>query len=100
MDERGVLHNDLWLAQPDYEYNKYMIAAVDHDFVGEKKLGLTLSKVEDFSGQPPCPRSQFQMITLKSAGERLILIYGGRNDVIYPQTSNIALNDICIFNVN
>ena len=28
------------------------------------------------------------------------MIYGGRNDAIYPQTSNIALNDICIYNIN
>lgn len=69
MDERGVLHNDLWLAVPDYDYNRYMIAAVDHDYVGNKKLGLTLRKLQNYSGMAPCPRSQFQMITLKSAGE-------------------------------
>lgn len=31
---------------------------------------------------------------------RLLVIYGGRNDQIYQRTSNVALNDISIFNVN
>jgi len=32
--------------------------------------------------------------------ERLLVIYGGRNDSIFANTKNVALNDICIFNVN
>jgi hypothetical protein len=28
------------------------------------------------------------------------VIYGGRNDAIFAQTNNVALNDICIFNIN
>ena len=30
----------------------------------------------------------------------LLVIYGGRNDGIFASTKNVALNDICIFNVN
>lgn len=29
-----------------------------------------------------------------------MIIYGGRNDSIFPVIGNVALNDICIFNVN
>lgn len=40
------------------------------------------------------------MTNLKSSDEQLLVIYGGRNDIIFSQTSNVALNDICIFNIN
>lgn len=69
MDERSVFQNDLWLAVPDYEYNRDMLAMLDCEFVGKTRLGMTLSKIDDFSGMPPCPRSQFQMTNLKSAGD-------------------------------
>lgn len=29
-----------------------------------------------------------------------LVIHGGRNDSIYAQTKNVALNDICMYNVN
>lgn len=29
-----------------------------------------------------------------------LVIYGGRNDTLYSRTSNVALNDICMLNVN
>ena len=29
-----------------------------------------------------------------------LVIFGGRNDNIYAMTNNVALNDICIFNLN
>lgn len=32
--------------------------------------------------------------------QHLIVFYGGRNDGIFSQTKNVALNDICMFNVN
>lgn len=28
------------------------------------------------------------------------MIYGGRNDRIYEHTGGVAMNDICIFNIN
>ena len=40
------------------------------------------------------------MINLRSAGDQLLVIYGGRNDAIFHQTNNVALNDICIYNIN
>ena len=29
-----------------------------------------------------------------------LFIYGGRNEEIFQKTENVALNDICIFNLN
>ena len=59
MDQRAVFHNDLWLLVPDYEYNRDVIAKVDCEFVGKLKLGVSLSKIDDYSGMPPCPRINF-----------------------------------------
>jgi hypothetical protein len=83
MDERSVFHNDLWLLQPDYEYNRDQIAVLDCEFMGRSRLGLTLHKINDYSGVPPCPRSNFQMTNLLSNGDQLLVIYGGRNDAIF-----------------
>lgn len=56
-NERDVLQNDLWLAQPDHEYNKEVLSVVDLDFLTDKPtLGMVLRKIDDFSGKPPCPR--------------------------------------------
>jgi len=57
MNERSVVLNDLWIAVPDYEYNKDMLCIVDCEFVGFQSLGLSIKKIDDFSGKPPCPRS-------------------------------------------
>lgn len=59
MDDRNVVHNDLWLIRPDYYFNKDALSLSDTDFVGDYQLGMCLSKIEDFSGMPPCPRTQF-----------------------------------------
>jgi hypothetical protein len=36
----------------------------------------------------------------KNIGLHMLVIYGGRNDNIFSMTNNVALNDICIFNLN
>jgi hypothetical protein len=56
-DERCVLQNDLWLATPQYEYNKHLIEKVNYEFIGKSKLSLKLKQINDFSGTPPCPRT-------------------------------------------
>jgi Galactose oxidase, central domain len=40
------------------------------------------------------------MVNLQSNGEQLLVVYGGRNESIFPLTCNVALNDICIYNIN
>ena len=58
-DERNVVQNDLWLLRPDYYFNRDALSLVDCDFVGNLHLGMSISKIEDFKGMPPCPRTQF-----------------------------------------
>lgn len=35
MDEKNVLHNDLWLFRPDFYFNRDALSLVDCDFVGD-----------------------------------------------------------------
>ena len=58
-DERSVYQNDLWVATPDYEYNRFSILAQDYELTPNSKIGLTVKRISNYSGQPPCPRSQF-----------------------------------------
>ena len=39
-------------------------------------------------------------LNIKKTGHQLLVIYGGRNDKIFEFTGSVALNDICIFNIN
>ena len=64
VDERAVLHNDLWLIEPDYEYNKYNICGSKCTYSSKLEVGLTLKKIDNFSGMPPCPRFSFSMTNL------------------------------------
>lgn len=100
MDERSVFQNDLCLLEPDYGYNRYHLTILDCSFYQDLSLGLKVTKIDDYSGKPPCPRSHFQMVHLVSQSEQLLVVYGGRNDAIFVQTNNVALNDICIYNIN
>lgn len=85
LDQRMVAQNDLWFVYPDYEYNRQLLSIVDLQFVTDpKELGMMITKIDDFKGKPPAPRSQFQMCNLKNGkGEQLLVIYGGRNDNIF-----------------
>ena len=58
-DGQEVLKNDLWLVQPDYKYNKVILSVLDCDFISDLEMGIKISKIEDYSGRPPCPRSHF-----------------------------------------
>ena len=67
----------------------------------EKTMFLRVSEVTDFVGRPPCPRIQASSCALENGqNEKLLVIYGGRNDSIFAHTQNVALNDVCIFNLN
>jgi hypothetical protein len=45
---------------------------------------------------------QFSMTHLvnKKSGHQILVIFGGRNDTIFASTNNVALNDVCLFNIN
>ena len=39
-------------------------------------------------------------INIKKTNNQMLVVYGGRNDKIYATTGSVALNDICLFNIN
>jgi hypothetical protein len=99
MDARGVCRNDLWLVAPDYDYNRSSLGILNCDFTGGLHFGLTVQEITNTHGQPPCPRFGFQMTHLVANKNQLLVIYGGRNDTIFQYIKNLALNDICIYNI-
>ena len=42
IDEKNVLHNDLWLIRPDYYYNRDLLSIGECAFVGDHNLGLVV----------------------------------------------------------
>ena len=57
VDERNVVQNDLWLLRPDYYFNRDALSLVDCEFVGDLHLGMSICRIDDFKGMPPCPRT-------------------------------------------
>ena len=47
-------------------------------------------------GRPPAPRA---LHTASFLSSRYLAIYGGKNERIYTQIRNIALNDVCLYDV-
>ena len=96
----GHVNNDLWLIEPLYNYNNRLLSSERYEFVTSKPaLCLTIDKITDFKGRPPCSRTQSASTVIRNPQkEHLLVIYGGRNDGIFGGTQNVALNDINIFN--
>lgn len=102
MDETNVLSNDLYLLKPDCQRNKALIARIEGTFHDKKpRYATILEKITNYHGQPPCPRMHFGFVNLKNrrTKDEFLVIYGGRNDQIFESTNNVALNDICLFNI-
>ena len=95
--------NDLWLIKPEHYTNKRMIHEKTYKYTRkDPELTLNVQQITNIAGQPPCPRSGATMIHLniKKAGHQMLVIYGGRNDKIFEYTRSVALNDVCMFNIN
>ena len=63
--------NDLWLIRPSYQTNKRFISEHNYQYLGkDPEVTLNISKISDFKGQPPCPRSDFSMthVSIKKTG--------------------------------
>lgn len=96
-----MLLNDLWVIQPCYKENEKFLASHTFEYMMKATLGLNIQKIDNYSGKPPCPRIQHNATLFKDWNSHfLLVIYGGRNDALFAKTHNVALNDICIFNVN
>ena len=93
--------NDLWLIEPNYHENQKILSPNNCEYLTKPFLTVNLKKIENFTGRPPCPRISHGATVLRDWNKHyLLVIYGGRNDSIYRKTQNVALNDICIYNVN
>ena len=101
VDQKGIVRNDLWHIEPHYSENEKFVNTQNSEYMSKPTLVVTLTLIDDFKGKPPCPRIQHSATVFKDWNKHhLIVIYGGRNDGLYSKTQNVALNDICIFNVN
>ena len=102
MDQKGHLKNDLWLIEPYYPENDKVLSSISYEYQTRIPfLSISIKRVDSYSGKPPCPRIYHSACLFKDWNKHnLLFIYGGRNDEIYAQTHNVALNDVCIFNIN
>ena len=101
-DADGCPQNDIWLIEPDYDYNTTKLNASTGTFFSNKdpSLSINLTKLTSIKGKPPIPRFQASMVNVQANNCQLVVIYGGRNDQIFTRTNNVALNDICVLNLN
>ena len=66
MNNSNECMNDLWLIKPACQSNKRFINERDFSYMSkDPELTLNISKINNFKGQPPCPRSQFSMTSVK-----------------------------------
>ncbi|CDW80498.1 kelch motif family protein [Stylonychia lemnae] len=100
-DQKGQLKNDVWFIEPYYKECQQILAENSFEYLDKPTLTLYAKKIENYKGKPPCPRSQHQASYFREASTNYyyLVIFGGRNDSIFAETQNVALNDICMFNV-
>lgn len=93
--------NDLWFIEPNYDENEKFLMPHNLEYMSKPTLALNLKRIDDYKGKPPCPRILHSSTVFKDWNNHyLLVIYGGRNDGLYAKTKNVALNDICLYNVN
>eukprot|EP00347_Sterkiella_histriomuscorum_P022130 403331578 len=100
-NQHGHVQNDMWIIEPYYNENKKFLNHQTYEYMTKPTLSVNLRKINDFKGKPPCPRISHATVLFKDwNNHNIIVIYGGRNDGIFAKTQNVAMNDICLFNVN
>lgn len=101
VDPKGNLKNDIFLIEPFYFENQKVLSLATGEYAVHPYINLMQQRIVDFKGKPPCPRIQHSATSFKNWDNHFFLvIYGGRNDSIYQNVQNVALNDLCMFNVN
>jgi hypothetical protein len=58
------------------------------------KVYLEMTKLKP-EGKPPCPRYQHSAVFFK----KYLMIYGGRNDLLFKSLQNSALNDLHLYDI-
>ena len=97
IDENNMQTDDLIWVYPDYKLNKKNISNKHGEFKPtgrpEVKFQARIVKPE---GRGPVARSQHSATFFKNQ----LVIFGGRNDAIFPAIKNVALNDLHIYDVD
>eukprot|EP00347_Sterkiella_histriomuscorum_P014797 403359488 len=75
VNQKGELQNDLWFIEPYYKESAQILTPDTFDYLDKPTLSIYF-------------------------GNHYLIIYGGRNDNIFKQTQNVALNDLCMFSIN
>ncbi|CDW89123.1 kelch motif family protein [Stylonychia lemnae] len=98
-----VFSNELYFIKPDFQENikglfyhkKY---SKDFDYKSDKKMPeLTLEVIKlSPQGKPPIGRCLHAQTFF---AKRYLAIFGGRNDTLFKEYSNIALNDLYLYDI-
>lgn len=97
LNQAGEPTNDLFHIRIDYKETSEIFDSKRNDFYegAEPRIYLETRKLET-SGTPPLAR---YMHTTENIGKYLC-IFGGKNDSIFAQTKNTALNDLHLFDIS
>ena len=101
--------NELWLIRPDYAENSKrlkqsknavtQIKDKDFDYKNKKKApSLSIEAVKlNPAGKPPAPRC---LHSATAFGMQYVAFFGGKNDNFHKDLANVALNDICLYDIS
>jgi len=91
----GFQTDDLFWIVPDFKTNAKTVNKTG-DFKGEKRPEVKLvARSLKPEGRGPIARSQHSATFFKNQ----LVIFGGRNEAIFPAIKNVALNDLHIYDV-
>ena len=98
MNEKGHPTEDLFWITPDMVVNSKNISTKNGEFkegpLHKAEVRFQAKKIVA-DGRAPIARSQHSATYFKD----YLVIYGGRNDAIYPLIKNVAMNDLHIYEV-
>jgi hypothetical protein len=82
--------------KPAYERNKKYVIIKTGEFkkMVKPKFYIEITKLTP-DGKPPCPRYQHSTTFI----QQYLVIYGGRNDDMYQEIRNVALNDLHLYDL-
>ena len=96
IDEQGKQTDDLVFVWPDFKTNSKNISNKlgDYKTLGSAEVSFLAEKLNP-EGRGPIARSQHAATFFKNQ----LVIFGGRNDEVFPTIKNVALNDLHIYDV-
>ena len=96
IDQNGVQTNDLVWITPDLKANGKNISKKDGNYKpkGTPEVHFEAQVLQP-EGRGPIGRSQHSAAFFKN----FLVIYGGKNDAIFPSLKNVALNDLHLYDI-